>query len=251
MTSPNNDPFSGFHDISESGPRGLGIAPDLRRMLAVLASGIEALESADDRRGVDLRSGMQRAMINAVRLTNELAMLESRQAQNMERVSLAPHIGRIVQMMRRHLPDEAEISFDIPAGVWPIYANPDDIEGAIMAVIRNAAEAIEPGGHVSIKASNMPSSGTVQIEVSDDGCGIEPAALDLILQPFYSTKLSSRHPGLGLTRAMRFAHRSGGRIQVQSRPGSGSRVIIEMPRANGAKADFIPRIGFMDHGSSR
>ena len=141
MTSPNNDPFSGFHDISESGSRSLGIAPDLRRMLAVLASGIEALESADDRRGVDLRSGMQRAMINAVRLTNELAMLESRQAQNMERVSLAPHIGRIVKMMRSYLPKGAEISFDIPAGMWPIYANPDDIAGAIMAVIRNAAEA--------------------------------------------------------------------------------------------------------------
>lgn len=244
MNSPNDDPDRTAERRTDFGTFGLGLAPDLRRMLAVLASGIEALEKATDMNGVDLRAGMQRAIINAARLTNELAALERRRAGPIEAVDLASLVEDVAYMTQGQLPAGASIGLEVPASTWRVRAVREEIEAAIAELVRNAAEAIGAGGHIAIKAANLPSSGAVRIEVVDDGSGIDEAILDQVALPFFSTKTSSRHPGLGLTRALRFARKSGGRIEVRSRPGGGCRVVIELPRATERRSERVFRIGF-------
>lgn len=245
MKLPNEDPDR----IAEGGgfsAFGLGLAPDLRRMLAVLASGIEALEKATDMNGVDLRAGMRRAIVNAARLTDELAAIERGRAGPIEAVDLALLARDVAYLTQRQLPAGANIRLDVPAGTWPVRAARNEIKAAITELVRNAAEAIGPGGTIAITAVNMPSAGAVRIEVADDGSGIDEGILDQVMLPFFSTKASSRHPGLGLTRALRFARKAGGRIEIGSRQGSGCRVAIELPRAAQGTAERILRIGFSD-----
>ena len=69
----------------------------------------------------------------------------------------------------------------------------------------------------------------VAIEVADTGCGIEPAALERIFDPFYTTKPPGAGTGLGLAISLRIVRSFGGTIRVQSRPGEGSTFQVLLP----------------------
>ena len=74
------------------------------------------------------------------------------------------------------------------------------------------------------------------VTVADQGCGIAPELLDRIFDPFFTTREVGAGIGLGLTVAADMARAHGGRIDVQSTPGEGSRFTlhIAVPGAEGA-----------------
>lgn len=67
----------------------------------------------------------------------------------------------------------------------------------------------------------------VGIEVSDDGCGIDPATMKRIFEPFFTTKFPGR--GLGLAAVDGIARRLNGRVTVVSAPGRGARFRVWLP----------------------
>lgn len=211
---------------ASSGP---GLISDLRRMLAVLASGIEALESANDRRGTDLRGGMKRAVHNAVRLTNELGRLEREMLGPVEPVAVEPFAKEFEGLSRAIVPDSATLSVHVAPGTRPIRVNRRGLDTALMALVKNSIEAISPGGEIQVRIANNPGAGSVRFEVRDNGEGIRPDDLDLVFTPFFSGKKQSQRLGLGLTRAWRFATQLGGSIRLESVPGWGSTVVMELP----------------------
>jgi signal transduction histidine kinase len=69
------------------------------------------------------------------------------------------------------------------------------------------------------------------IEVADNGTGIAPENLSRIAEPFFTTKPVGKGTGLGLSISFRLVERHGGRCEVQSTPGQGSRFLIHLPRS--------------------
>ena len=73
-------------------------------------------------------------------------------------------------------------------------------------------------------------SGAVRLEVRDDGCGIAPEHLPRIFDPFFTTKRAQGSTGLGLHIVWNIVTRTlGGRVEVDSEPGRGTRFTIELP----------------------
>ncbi len=108
------------------------------------------------------------------------------------------------------------------------------IQQVLMNLILNARDAMLPGGGIlTIKAAETD---VAVIEVSDTGCGIEPAALGKIFEPFFTTKKdtksSSQHggSGLGLAFCKRIIDEHGGTISVESEIAKGSKFIITLPK---------------------
>jgi signal transduction histidine kinase len=107
----------------------------------------------------------------------------------------------------------------------------------------NAAEAMMKGGDLFIKIKNHPGSplqpqkerGTgkprVRLKFKDTGQGIAPETLTRIFDPFYTTKPSKIHSGLGLSVVDGLLHAAGGRIRVDSKPGQGTTFTIDLPAA--------------------
>ncbi len=74
------------------------------------------------------------------------------------------------------------------------------------------------------------------IEVADDGCGMPPDVQRRIFEPFYTTKPVGQGTGLGLSMAFSIVQKHGGRIEVQSAPGEGTRFRVWVPVAGPASS---------------
>ena len=98
---------------------------------------------------------------------------------------------------------------------------------ALRAVVQNAVEAVEDGGHVTVGGREV--GGMVEIEVTDDGRGMDAATLRRAFDPFFSGRDAGRGIGLGLPKAWRLIELNGGTIVVDSRPGAGTRVTVSLP----------------------
>lgn len=96
------------------------------------------------------------------------------------------------------------------------------------SLLSNAAEAIPPGQRcdVSVRDSGDRS---VRIEVKDGGPGMSPEVLAHVFRPFFTTKPQGL--GLGLPLAKRIVEGLGGALKIESRPGAGTTVCIDLPKA--------------------
>jgi signal transduction histidine kinase len=103
---------------------------------------------------------------------------------------------------------------------------------ALSNIIENSVEALPRGGWIRIAMTVIYSpvfraKKALEIEVEDNGQGIPPDKLNEIFQPYYSTKTEGA--GIGLTIARRIVEAHGGRINVQSKEGIGTRLAIVLP----------------------
>jgi PAS domain S-box-containing protein len=123
-------------------------------------------------------------------------------------------------------------------GLWPVFADPELLSRALREVLENALDAMAERGRLTVRAANLrldedpgrlPPGSYVEVSVKDEGPGIEPARLELIFDPLYSTKASDRAQGLGLSLAYGMLRSQGGDIRVQSRPGAGTTVRLLLP----------------------
>src|SRR5262249_56502339 len=95
---------------------------------------------------------------------------------------------------------------------------------ALVAIIANALEAMPSGGTLTLSCAGptAPGGHSVEIVVRDTGGGMSREVQRRLFDPFFSTKTSKEATGLGMTIARHAIGLHGGRIEVQSRPGSGT-----------------------------
>ncbi|MDA8231721.1 MAG: ATP-binding protein [Magnetospirillum sp.] len=103
----------------------------------------------------------------------------------------------------------------------------------LLNIVSNAAKFTGEDGHIGVHA--WVEDGAVSIAVADDGIGIEPQDIPLVLQPFgqVESALSRTHDGtgLGLPLAKGFMELHGGTLTLSSEPGKGTRVVLTFPPA--------------------
>ncbi len=98
---------------------------------------------------------------------------------------------------------------------------------AIVNVIMNACEAMALGGKLTIDTSVLEGGQGIEIAISDSGPGIPPEVLSRVFDPFFTTK--QKGTGLGLSVVYGIVERHGGRIDLKSEVGKGTRVAIRLP----------------------
>ncbi len=108
-----------------------------------------------------------------------------------------------------------------------ILCNGEHIRQVIQNIVTNAIEAMERGGRLLI--DSHLSDRVAKIVIADDGKGIAPEHLKQIFNPFFTTKEVGQGIGFGLTTAMNIVKMHRGDIQVDSNPGKGTSVTIELP----------------------
>jgi len=99
------------------------------------------------------------------------------------------------------------------------------IQQVLTNLLINAAHACQNGGSINCRV--MPAAMSTQILIEDDGIGMPPDVLDRAFEPFYTTK--AKGTGLGLAICKRIVESHGGTITLDSQPGRGTRVTVELP----------------------
>lgn len=151
-----------------------------------------------------------------------------------EEVSVPQLLEKVVELLStqgvlKHL----EVSVETEPGLPSLFADPYQLEQLLINLIMNARDAMPQGGKLWLKGTR--SGADVVIEVIDSGHGMPPEHLSRVFDPFFTTKEPGKGTGLGLAIAARIAESCGGRLEVQSELGKGSRFTLTLPAKAGAR----------------
>jgi signal transduction histidine kinase len=178
------------------------------------------------------------------KLAAQLLAFARRQPLHPSVVSPAQLIERMDSLLHRAAGDAIEIRFEIPAGLWNILVDPNQLENVLLNLVINARDAMHNQGRIAISVdnfrveegdelaiTNVRPGEYVKIAVSDTGSGMPPEVIERAFEPFFTTKPEGEGTGLGLSMAHGFVKQSGGHIRLASTPGEGTTVSIYLPRA--------------------
>jgi signal transduction histidine kinase len=110
-----------------------------------------------------------------------------------------------------------------------ISCSPSQINQVILNLLSNAAQATRDGDGTITVRTGMRDAAHVAVEVADNGHGIPADVLPKIFDPFFTTKAVGKGTGLGLSICHKIVDNHGGRLEVHSRPGVGTRFVVVLP----------------------
>lgn len=120
-----------------------------------------------------------------------------------------------------------ETHFDENGAVPPVVGDPESLRSLFTNLIINGMQSMEGEGGGSLRVGLTSEDGRARVTVSDTGSGIDPAHIDKIFEPYYSTKETGT--GLGLAIARKAVEDHDGTITVESTPGRGTTFTVELP----------------------
>jgi two-component system, cell cycle sensor histidine kinase and response regulator CckA len=212
-----------------------GIAHDFNNLLVgVLA---EASAAREDRSlSGSTREALRRIEAAARRmaqLTRQLLAYAGRGKFATMAVDPDDLLRELRDQLVRIVRSEATLEVTPGAGAIVIEADPALLRQVVVNLVANASDA--QGHRVAVATRIVQREGTPwwQLEVSDDGAGIDGGTIVRIFEPFFSTK-PGRH-GLGLSAVHGIVRRLGGDVEVDSRPGQGARFRVRLPVIPGAE----------------
>jgi two-component system cell cycle sensor histidine kinase/response regulator CckA len=224
-----------------------GIAHDLNNMLVTILGFSELLAQemgADDPRLDDVRE-IHEAATRSADLTRQLLAFARRELIQPRKLDLNGIVRHAVVMLRPVLGENASLVLQLSSTVGHIHADPGRVEQILMNLVLNSRDAIPQGGRVTVETAGItlesgapawqpqseapPPGRYAMLAVSDTGHGMDPATLQHIWEPFFTTKPAGKGTGLGLSVVYGSVKQSGGFVWVDSEVGRGTVVRVYWP----------------------
>lgn len=215
--------------LASVGRLAAGLAHEIKNPLAGIQGALEILQQ-------DSQNSSNRAlygeMLNELKRVNETLHLLLSSARPSPLQLVDTDIGGLLRELRTLLEPTlrqqgTSLELEVAAGTVSARIDPDKIRQVLVNLIGNAADALESGGTVTIRAAPLVEVGGIVLSVHDDGPGIPEEQQHSIFEPFFSTKFSGT--GLGLAIARSLVEQHGGTLEVESEPGKGSTFLVLLP----------------------
>ena len=231
-----------------------GIAHDFNNLLTVMSGNLQLLEVELEDRPEQLElvhSALRSASLGA-ELTTKLLAFARRQRLSPRAIAPAPLLRDIAALLRRTLGDSVQLDVDCGEGLPAAFADPTQLDSALVNLALNARDAMPAGGVLTLSAQErwitaglagpeLQPGRYVVFAVADTGTGMPPEVLARAVEPFFTTKDAGRGSGLGLSMVYGFVLQSGGDLHIASRDGGGTRVELFLPARGGAALAPEPR----------
>jgi PAS domain S-box-containing protein len=234
-----------------------GMAHDFNNMLSVIIGNLDLIRERTKGTAAtdELVADALAAGLRGADLTHRLLAFARQQSLQPERVDVNERVGGITKLLDRTIGEEIEIAVELATDLWPVTADPAQLESAIINLANNARDAMPKGGKLTVATSNHPldKDYTAQhpdlipgdyamIEVTDSGTGMPPEVAARIFEPFFTTKKAGEGTGLGLSMVFGFVKQSAGHIDVYSELGIGTTFRLFLPRHTTAGVAIMPSV---------
>jgi signal transduction histidine kinase len=211
-----------------------GVAHDFNNVLAAISTHLEvAMPRSTDEKVRKAIQGAMDAIEMGASLTRRLLILSSRQGIGLERLDLNHRLTTTIELLRRTLGDQVIVTLQCSPEPCQTFANPGDVDNAILNLAINARDAMPDGGVLTIEtrvvtldadaAGRLPNArpgNYVIVTASDTGHGMSPEVLERAMEPFFSTKEPGKSTGLGLATVHGTVRQSGGFVAIDGAAGS-------------------------------
>jgi len=220
--------------LAAVGELATGLAHEIRNPLAAILNATTLLEQEEtltpDERVSILEAVKQEARRLNTTLSDFLLFARPRELkrQTGDIRQVVEHVAGLLQEERTR-PDGIQVDVRVDPAIPAFAFDPDQLTQVLWNIARNGVEAMDGHGRLILDVARR--NGEVLIAVADTGPGIPPEERWRIFQPFFSKKPGGT--GLGLAIAQRIISAHGGRIDLESLPGQGSRFTICLPVGEG------------------
>lgn len=222
-----------------------GIAHEFNNLLTVVVNSLEVIDAQTDPDGLpELVRQAKDAALRGGDLTRSLLAFSRREPMRSEVVVVGDTVRRLTSaIVGATLPDSIVLELAGLESRSCSAVDPALLEAAVLNLVLNARDAMSDGGTLTISIGLKTVEGQppladgayVEVTVGDTGVGIEPATLERVLEPFFTTKAEGG-TGLGLSMVYGFAEQSGGTIQIDSTPGVGTQARLLLPQVEASPA---------------
>jgi signal transduction histidine kinase len=230
-----------------------GVAHDFNNLIAVILSYTNfvseelAVPPGPDwpQRLESARSDLVQIRLAAERaasLTRQLLTFARREVVRPQVLDLDHVIIAVREMLRRTLGEHVELVTVLAGDLWPVLADPGQLEQVLVNLAVNARDAMPGGGTLTIETSNIVVDAetvaggskarqgkNVRLRVSDTGTGMTAGLIEHVFEPFFTTKEKGAGAGLGLATVYGILVQAEGQIQIYSELGVGTTFSITLP----------------------
>lgn len=226
-----------------------GVAHDFNNLLTAILGystlareRIKSGEEPSDEVG-EIHAAAERASA----LTHQLLAFSRKQALRPAVVDVNSIVTQATRLLERVIGEDVQIEVLLGDGLGAVLVDPLQLEQVIVNLAVNARDAMPEGGTLTIETREVELSGLephlepeleprsyVSLVVRDTGLGMDEGTRSRIFEPFFTTKEPERGTGLGLSTVYGVVTQSGGHIEVESEPGSGSVFRILLPQVDAA-----------------
>ncbi|MBB5348466.1 transporter substrate-binding domain-containing protein [Desulfoprunum benzoelyticum] len=222
-----------------------GIAHDFSTMIGIILGHVELALlkiKPDDQLHENLRA-IENAARRSADLTRQLLIFARRQNVVPKMLDLNETVAGMLTMLGRLVGKDIEVIWRPGENIWPVWMDPSQIDQIIANLCTNSRDAIADVGRIAIATENVSLSSSfctghegcaagdfVLLTVADNGCGMDKDVIDMLFEPFYTTKETGHGSGLGLATIYGIVHQNNGFIKVDSKVGQGTTIRVYLPR---------------------
>ncbi len=212
--------------LATIGELATGVAHEVRNPLSGIAIALELMQ--DETENEEHQQTISEILDEIVRLERIVkGLFQLGHPKSLQLIECQPNdiVDRALSLVNMKAKSKGVmIEKDLKCGNQ-FYVDHEQIEQVVLNLLINGIDATGSFGTVKVETKN--SNGTVEIAVSDTGCGFPQKDVEKILQPFYSTKEKGTGLGLAISNGIVEAHK--GKMRITSKEGTGAKFIVEIP----------------------
>lgn len=194
---------------------------------------------------------IRRAGIRARDLVKQILTFSRKTEQRLLPLDVPPLLKETLKFLRSSLPTTIDIRLENRINKAVVLADPTQIHQIVMNLSTNSAQAMSQGGGVlrigleeldpgrdrAGQGLNLPAGRYLELSVADNGQGMDPATLERIFEPYFTTKNPGEGTGLGLAVVHGIVKSYGGEIRAESEPGQGATFRVYLPLYQDEESD--------------
>ena len=244
-----NDQYRQAQKMEAVGTLAGGVAHDFNNILTTIIGNAE-LALMDGGQDDSLREELEEIRKSGQRgasLTRQLLAFSRKQIIQPKIFDLNEQLTDLEKMVGRLIGEDIELLMIQGPGLWPVEADPGQMEQVVMNLVINAKDAMPMGGKLTVETANVdldedyfhrhgieekPGS-YVMLAISDTGCGMDKETREHIFEPFFTTKELGKGTGLGLSTVYGIVKQNDGSVWAYSEPGLGTTFKIYLPKTMG------------------
>ena len=223
-----------------------GIAHDFNNILAAILGYAELakLEVPENSASQDCLDEILKAGNRARDLVMQILSFSRKSHKELIPLSIYSLVNETMKLLRATIPTTIQIKQELYPQCGNILADPTQIHQIVMNICTNAAQAMEEeGGVLTVGLSceevseedllekwGVSPGNYVKLSIGDTGTGIEPGLLNLIFDPYFTTKEVGKGSGMGLAVVHGIVTSHKGMIEVESQPGQGTTFHVYFPQ---------------------
>ena len=216
-----------------------GVAHELNNPLSIVVGQVGLLKRTADAATQERADKIAVAAERCARIVKNFLALAREHPPERQRVAVTHVIHEALELVAYPLrTDGIEVVTRLAGDLSALWADPHQIHQVIVNLITNAHHALrgrEGPRRIAVTTRGSDQPGFITLEIEDNGPGMPPEIVARVFEPFFTTKPAGQGTGLGLSLCLGIVESHGGRIELDSAVGRGTRFRIELPTAKGTQ----------------